>query len=144
MGVHEHWNSDSEKKYTRNLGTGEGIELIQVEQTSDINTGDNGSSPGEYFQLYPNYPNPFNPGTTIVYTLPKKSSVEVTIYDLEGRATRTFTFNAQSAGYQKVVWDGINDHGNPASSGIYMYRVRALSLEDGKTFDKSAKMIILK
>ncbi len=144
MGVHEHWNNAADKKYTRNLGTGEGIDLIEVEHPSDINTGDNANHLNEYFQLYTNYPNPFNPGTTIVYTLPKQSSVEVTIYDLEGHAARTYTFNAQSAGYQKVVWDGINDLGRPASSGVYMYRVRATSLEDGKIFDKSKKMVLLK
>jgi hypothetical protein len=96
------------------------------------------------YHLAFNYPNPFNPSTTIAYTLPHTSSVEVTIYDLQGREIKSFTFGAQPAGYQKVVWDGTNDHGSSLSSGIYIVRVRASSLEDGKTFDKSAKMILLK
>jgi hypothetical protein len=96
------------------------------------------------YRLAFNYPNPFNPSTTIAYTLPHKSSVEVIIYDLEGREIRSFIFAAQPEGDQKVVWDGTNDHGSPLSSGIYIVRVRASSLEDGTAFDKSVKMILLK
>jgi hypothetical protein len=95
-------------------------------------------------ELQQNYPNPFNPGTTIGYTLPAKSSVEITIVDLTGHAIRSFVFNSQSAGYQNAAWDGKNDTGNPVSSGIYIIRLRATSLEDGKVFDGSKKMVLLK
>jgi hypothetical protein len=83
------------------------------------------------YTLEQNYPNPFNPGTTIVYTLPQRSSVEITIVDIEGRAVKSLVFNSQSAGYQNIVWDGKTDQGNPASSGVYI-------------FDKSKKMVLLK
>jgi hypothetical protein len=144
LGVHEHWNNATDKKYTRNLNptTGTGIELIEIEQTiTGVANHENGP---EYFQIYQNYPNPFNPSTTIAYSLPVKSSVVITIYDIQGRQIKSYAFSAQSAGYQRVVWGGTNDRGNPISSGVYVYRVRASSLGDGKTFDRSAKMLLLK
>jgi flagellar hook assembly protein FlgD len=96
------------------------------------------------YRLSQNFPNPFNPSTTIVYELPIKSSVKVIIYDLLGREIKLFSFAAQSAGHQKIVWDGTDHQGIPMSSGIYVYRLLAASQEDGKVFDKSAKMMLLK
>jgi hypothetical protein len=144
LGVHELWNNATGKKYTRNLNpiTGTGIELIETEQTStSVANQENGP---EYFQIYQNYPNPFNPSTTIAYSLPEKSSTVISIYDIQGRQIKSYTFGAQTAGYQRVVWNGTNDRGNPISSGVYVYRVRASSLGNGKVFVKSAKMLLLK
>ena len=118
--------------------------MINIEQGTSTSVASQFSRLPENFDLYQNYPNPFNPTTTIVYSLPQKSSVEITIYDLQGREIKSLTRSAQSAGYQKVVWDGTNDYGKPVSSGIYVYRVRVSSLENGKTFNKSAKMILMK
>jgi hypothetical protein len=99
--------------------------------------------PKEY-QLFNNYPNPFNPSTTISYALPEKSAVQIAIYDVQGRIVKSFAFGAQSAGYQRVVWNGRNDQGTSLASGVYIYRVKASSLERTTSFDKSAKMILLK
>jgi len=96
------------------------------------------------YSLSQNFPNPFNPSTTIAYELPIKSSVKVMIYDFLGREIKLFSFTTQSAGHQKIVWDGTDHQGNPLSSGIYVYRLLATSQEDGKIFDRSAKMILLK
>jgi hypothetical protein len=96
------------------------------------------------FCLEQNFPNPFNPSTTIAYSLPEKSSVEVMIYDLLGREIKSFMFNAQSAGYQRVAWNGTNNFGNIVSSGIYIYRVTASSIRDGSIISKSAKIMLLK
>jgi hypothetical protein len=144
LGTHEHWNNATDKKYSRNLDPiqGTGIELIEIEPTvTSVANRENGP---EYFQLYQNYPNPFNPSTTIAYSLSEKSSVEIKIFDLQGREIKSFTVGAQSAGYQRVVWNGMNDRSNPMASGFYVYRVKASSLGDGKTFVKSAKMLLLK
>jgi hypothetical protein len=144
LGVHEHWNNATEKKYSRNLDpvNGTGIELIEIEPTvTSVANHENGP---EYFQVYQNYPNPFNPSTTIAYSLPEKSSVEIKIFDVQGREIKSFIIGAQSAGYQRVVWNGTNSQGSSLSSGVYIYRVRASSLAAGKTFDKSAKMMLLK
>jgi flagellar hook assembly protein FlgD len=73
-----------------------------------------------------------------------ESSVEVTIYDIQGRIVKSFTYNAQSAGYQSVVWDGTNSQGGMMSSGIYICRVKASSIGSRIIFDKTAKMLLQK
>ena len=143
LGVHEHWNDPVNKQYTRNLGTGSGIELIDIEQHTTAVDDKLPTVPNQ-FVLYQNYPNPFNPSTTMSYSLPERSSVALTIYDIQGRQIKSYTFSAQSAGAQRVVWDGTNNFGNLASSGIYVYRVAVSSLKDGHRMSKSAKMTLLK
>jgi hypothetical protein len=116
--------------------SGVGKEVVSVQNLAS-------ALPKDY-QLFGNYPNPFNPSTTIAYALPEKSSVRISIYDVQGRMVRSFAFGAQSAGIQRLVWNGANDQGVSLASGVYIYRVKASSLERGRTFDKSAKMILLK
>jgi hypothetical protein len=96
------------------------------------------------YRLEQNHPNPFNPSTTIAYSLPKKSSVEVMIYNMQGQKIQSYTFDAQPSGRYTVVWDGTGELGNPLSSGVYMFRLRAISLDDGTVFDRSSKMILMK
>lgn len=96
------------------------------------------------YQLLGNYPNPFNPSTTISYALPYQSSVEIIIYDLMGKEIKSFTVPSQSAGYNRLVWDGRNESGNPVTSGVYFYRISIKSLENNETFIKTAKMLMLK
>ncbi len=110
--------------------------IAQGKQTQTI--------PTEY-KLFGNYPNPFNPSTTISYALPFASEVKVTVYDLRGSVVRTFMLGDQSAGYRNLLWDGKNDVGESISSGVYIYTIRAVSLEgNGKTFTKSSKLMLLK
>ena len=96
------------------------------------------------YELVGNYPNPFNPTTTISYALPYQSSVEVIIYDIIGRVIKSFDISSQSAGYQSIVWDGKNEIGNSVASGIYLYRISIKSLENSKIFVKTAKLMMLK
>jgi hypothetical protein len=96
------------------------------------------------FRLEGNYPNPFNPSTTIRYALPQQALVQVIIYDIQGRPVRSFASRVQQAGEQTISWDGSDDFGNSVSSGTYIYRVKASSLKNGKIFDKSSKMILMK
>jgi hypothetical protein len=143
LGVHEHWNDAVNKQYTRNLGTGNGIELMEIEQRSTAVQEAQTTIPNQ-FVVYQNYPNPFNPSTTIGYKLAQQSSVKVTVYNLQGQEIKSFALGVQAAGAQTVVWDGKNSTGAPLSSGVYVYRVRAVSMQDGKMFDKSVKMVLLK
>ena len=96
------------------------------------------------FDLLGNYPNPFNPSTTISYALPYQSSVDLIIYDIMGREVKSFKISSQSAGNQNIRWDGTNENGNTVSSGIYLYRINIKSLENTETFVKTAKLIMLK
>lgn len=73
--------------------------------------------PGQY-SLHGNYPNPFNPSTTISYALPYQSAVEFVIYDIMGRKVRTFNFSAQAPGFQNLIWNGTDETGKPLANGV--------------------------
>lgn len=77
------------------------------------------------FQLHPNFPNPFNPSTTILYELPRASEVEVAIFDLLGKRVRTLVQGRQQAGQHRLSWDGSDDRGANVPSGVYLYRLNA-------------------
>jgi hypothetical protein len=96
------------------------------------------------FELFSNYPNPFNPSTTITYALPYQSSLYLTIYDITGRLIKSFSIPSQSSGYQSIIWDGTNENGNAVSSGVYLYRISVKSLENNETYIKTAKLMMLK
>ncbi len=90
------------------------------------------------FEVFQNYPNPFNPTTTISYALPNASLVKVVIYDVLGREVKTLVDSRQGAGVHNVVWDGLNNSGEQAATGIYFYRIAAGSNVQAK------KMLFLK
>jgi flagellar hook assembly protein FlgD len=75
--------------------------------------------------LFDNYPNPFNPSTTIRYALPGQANVTLRIYNILGQEIRTLVNERQSAGVRSVVWDGRNNLNQAVSSGIYIYRLQA-------------------
>jgi hypothetical protein len=74
--------------------------------------------------LYQNYPNPFNPVTVIDYYLPESGSVELTIYDLNGRTLRQLVKASQPAGGYSVLWDGRNQSGRVLEAGIYFCQLK--------------------
>ena len=81
-------------------------------------------------ELLPNYPNPFNPETWIPYQLAEAADVTLTIYATDGQLIRMLTFGRQSAGTyhsknQAAYWDGKNELGEPAASGVYFYTLTA-------------------
>ena len=77
------------------------------------------------FQLQPNYPNPFNPETIIQYSLDNLTSetTQLWIYNSLGQLTRQLVNEDQPAGNYQVSWDGKDDSGKPAASGIYYYQL---------------------
>lgn len=90
------------------------------------------------FAVRPNYPNPFNPKTTISFDLPSASKVTVEIYGLDGALVRTLLSERRAAGTHSVEWNGLDGQGQRAASGTYLYRVRA----DG--FESHRKMTLMK
>ena len=92
----------------------------------------------EQFVLYPNYPNPFNPVTTIRYDLSKESFVDITIYDMLGNVVYDLVNTNQSYGYKSIQWNATNNQGEPVSAGVYLYKIQAGDFVDTK------KMILLK
>lgn len=100
------------------------------------------------FALHQNFPNPFNPATTIRYDLPKPAQVNLTIYNILGQKVRTLVNAFETAGYKSVVWDGKNEFGHPVGSGVYIYRLSASGISqagvEAGDFRKSLKLLLVK
>ena len=90
------------------------------------------------FSLHDNYPNPFNPITTINYDLPKDAYVNLIIYDILGREVANLAGKKMLAGYQTITWNTRNNEGNPVAAGIYFYQIQT------RDFVKTKKMVLLK
>ncbi len=90
------------------------------------------------FILQANYPNPFNPSTTIKYALPERSDVTISIYNILGQKITTIVNETKPAGEYTTIWDGRDANGRPVASGLYLYQIKA-----GK-FTESRKMLLLK
>ena len=90
------------------------------------------------FTLHENYPNPFNPTTTLRFDIPEVSDITVTIFNMLGQKVRTFNLNNTPAGYHSIKWNATTDYGDPVGAGVYLYQLRA------NRFVKTKKMILLK
>ncbi len=90
--------------------------------------------PVESFALLPNYPNPFNPNTTIPFEIPENSFVNITIYNILGQPIRELTNRFYAAGRHSLEWDGASSAELQMGSGVYFYRMTV----DG--FSKTLKM----
>ncbi len=102
-------------------------------------TPSTGAPPVAYrTRLFQNTPNPFNPETEIRFELAAPSNVAITVFDAAGRRVRALEAGNRPAGEHAVRWDGRNDAGGPASSGVYFYRMTAGG------FDQTRKMVLLK
>ena len=99
-------------------------------------------TPNEY-TFSANYPNPFNPETTIQYQLPAPSKVTIKIFDYLGREIRTLVNEEKEAGYFMVGWDGKDNLGNKVSSGIYICRLEAYSAKQER-YANTRKMLLLR
>ena len=90
------------------------------------------------FKLDSNYPNPFNPSTTITYHLPQATRVTLDVYNVTGQRVAQLVAQEQGAGVHQAVWDGRDASGTPVASGVYLYRIEAGS------FRQTQKMTLLK
>ena len=88
--------------------------------------------------LHKNYPNPFNPKTTISYNLKEDTFVTLTIYDLVGKQVKTLVNGKEKSGNRHIQWDATNLHGFPVPSGTYLYKIET------DNFSQTKKMILLK
>ena len=112
--------------------------VIDIQSGQELGIKSNlGLTPSNYL-LSQNFPNPFNPITTIRYELPEDSFVDVTVYDMLGNVVKNLVNTNQSSGYKSVQWDATNNQGEPVSAGVYLYRIQAGNFIDTK------KMIFLK
>ena len=111
LGTHEHWNNAADKKYTRNLGTGNGIELVYV-------TGGQTRIPEHTIaSSFGIYPNPVTSAATIHFDLQKNALVFLEIYTMDGKLVQTLSQGQMKAGSHELTW-------NPeVSSGNYLGRL---------------------
>jgi hypothetical protein len=90
------------------------------------------------FALHQNFPNPFNPITTLRYDLPSDALVTLSIYDMLGREITQLVNTNQQAGFKSVQWDATDMHGKPVSAGVYLYQIQA------GEYVQTRKMVLLK
>ena len=90
-------------------------------------------------ELAGNYPNPFNPETTINFALKEAGSVSIEVYNIRGEKVQTLVDGYLEAAYHSVVWNGKDSAGKNVSSGIYFYKMKA-----GGRYTLIKKMILMK
>ena len=95
------------------------------------------ATPASY-RLAQNFPNPFNPSTTIQYDMKEKGLVRIKIYNVAGALVRTVVDGVKDAGTYSIAWDGRNSAGTAVASGIYFYKMEA------KGFAETRKMVLLR
>jgi hypothetical protein len=88
--------------------------------------------------LSQNFPNPFNPSTTIKYSIKERGHVSLKIYNVAGQLVRTLASREMKPGAHKETWNGVSNAGTPVSSGVYFYKLTA------KDYSETKKMVMLK
>ena len=117
------------------IGTESGASMIPAGTVTDIRET---PSVPRLFSLHQNFPNPFNPSTTIRYELPKASRVRLVIYNILGQEIRTLLHADASPGLHEIAWDGRNNGNLPATSGVYFYRLET------SEFAEARKMLLIR
>jgi len=135
LGVCEHWNNANEKLYSRNLQTGNGIELVQVDRSATSVSKHAAGAPAD-FVLQPNFPNPFNPSTKILYRIHKAGYVTLAIHDMSGRRVTECNNEFTQAGMYEFTWMANQTH--DLASGFYFARLTV----DGQS--KTIRMLLLR
>jgi hypothetical protein len=118
--------------------SGEGWYVDDVRVLSDPVSNDDPTSIPQVVKLMGNYPNPFNPTTTLSFSLPNAEQVSLEIYNLKGQRVKSLTRGMLPAGKHSYVWNGMDESGQPVASGVYLYRLQAGS------FTESRKMMLMK
>ena len=99
---------------------------------------DDYGKPTTKYSLNNNYPNPFNPLTTISFDLPEDGFVNVSIYNVMGIHVKDLVNSQQNAGFKSIQWDATNNRGQPVSAGLYLYTIQA------GNFRQTKQMVLLK
>jgi|SRR3989304_2110128 len=134
IGLSQNGNSWIGTGFLPGLTTQSGVTAVENEATLPLS-----------FELYQNFPNPFNPSTTILFDLPWQSRVTVAVFDLLGQRVTTLVNDEKSPGRYSVVWYGRDENRAHVASGVYFYRIQAESLGGRKeTFVRTKKLLILK
>ncbi len=141
-GFDEGWSSVNTgmADNTRIFSLGAGRQFL-IAGTSDgiwgalytsVKTPVEGNQTPEEYVLGRNYPNPFNPTTTIGFSIPVTEHVKISIYNINGQKIRTLLDTSMTKGTHNVVWDGLSDDGIRPPSGVYLYELRTGSFREAK------------
>tara|TARA_B100001250_G_C19695440_1_gene742303 strand:- start:58 stop:1041 length:984 start_codon:yes stop_codon:yes gene_type:complete len=115
--------ADTDSIFSTVLTTPAGYTVQLPNTQTALQIGDGLSINPNNFEIGKNYPNPFNPTTTITYDLSSDSKVSLSIFDIYGKEVSNLVNESQSKGSKFVIWDSKDKNGNAASSGIYFYRI---------------------
>ena len=85
-----------------------------------------------------NYPNPFNPSTTVEFIISEGGNVKLEVYNITGQKVRSLLSDTMAPGKHTVVWDGRNDAGMDVSSGVYLFRLKM------QTTDMTHRMMLVR
>ena len=117
------------------------VNTLQIQNTNRLlcfSYRESVTRPITEYSLAANYPNPFNPETTIPYTIKESGLVKLTIYNLLGQEIRTLVNEINQPGKYTIRWDGNNSEGEEVSGGLYLYRLRV------NDFIETKKMLFMK
>ena len=116
-----------------------GVQLLELNNYSETYILRKITSSGfpRTFSLFPAFPNPFNPTTTLRYFLPQDAFVTLTVFDMFGREITQLVNTNQVGGFKSVQWNATDRHGKLVSAGVYLYRIRT------DRFVQTKKMILL-
>ncbi len=131
------WPSDSVEVYT-NLNANHIYKMTEGQGYTVVAVSSGESASPQKFELHRNFPNPFNPSTSIRFGLNRGARVQLKVYNLLGQEVRTLVNQTLSNGEHTVTWDGRDDKGIVVASGVYIYR-----LTNG-TSTSARKMVFMK
>ena len=113
-------------------------ESFPAEVVVDVTISDEGDNPVSMTALRANYPNPFNPSTTIAFDIKEAGVVQIDIFNIRGQKVKTLVHEHMDMGRYTAVWTGIDDNGRNVSSGMYFYQMRA------EGFSEIKRMVLMK
>lgn len=122
-----------------------GVKLIDTIETLAGDVKLEGTNIPGQFNLYSNYPNPFNPSTTIRFDMQKRAVADISVYNALGQKVITLVSEEIQPGTYSTTWNGTNSHGQAMGSGVYYVRMLTWSLDGkGQDFSDLKKLILLK
>ena len=143
VGIVSQYSSSTPPNNGYELSPRDSADVVHTPGTAGVDNAFSGVP--KTYELYNNYPNPFNPSTTIMYGLPHESKVTLKVYSLLGQEIRTLVDQNQNASFHRVEWDGRDNNGFQVSSGVYFFRIVAQSTDaKAATFIQVRKMMLMK
>ena len=121
------------------------VEILSQAIVTGIEDEQTVSALPKEFALNQNYPNPFNPATAIDFAVPNNARVTLSVFNLLGQEIRTLVSGERQPGAYSVTWDGRDDFGKAVASGLYIYKMTAISTSgEAGNFTQSRKLMLLK